>query len=207
MKDQSTSTSGVSLVFPGPSIEGLDLSQLDGTVVVTVNMALTKFSPKYSLVDNFKCMKALMYFFKVKKDLSLRYTRQVRRELEDHEVIEPRSGETLLETVSKVKDDGVWESHKNSVASAIDLCYSLEAQYLNIYGLDLCSPEKRTHAYSMGTTIGSGQRYSGGYWVSDDWQDTANTVEQLNLEGRWAGLRISNRSPVSILTCFEKRDS
>jgi len=207
MKDQSTSINGVSLIFPGPSIEGLDLSQLDDTLIVTVNMALTRFDARYCLVDKFECMRALMYYFRIKNDLSIRYTRPVRSELSEHHVVDHRSGETLSEIILKAESDGVWESHKNIVASAIDFCYSLEAKYLNIYGLDLCSPEMKTHAYSMGSTLGNGQRYSGGYWISDEWQHTADTVSQLNLEGRWSGLQIINRSPVSILTCFEKEQS
>ena len=207
MKDQSTSTNGISLIFPGPSIEGLNLSKLDGTTIVTINRCMAKFASDFALISDIKHLQSLMYYFPHKKETSIFYTDGVQQALETTEITCGRTGKKMQEMLEDLKGHTAFPDnvHEDKAVNALDFCCSyLGADAVNIYGLDLCSTKNKTHAYNFGHKIQTGRVYAGGYWVSEDWQRTSDLVESLNKSGRWSNMQITNKSPKTILRCFKE---
>ena len=197
------------MVCPGISTEFLDAQRFDNSVVITVNSMLTKMHSDYSiLMDPYK-LDDLFLWFEHRPKTTMVISEEVLHRLDDNPPIDYRSGRSGRSEISKTKGIVVHDhiepfgSSSNSVIVAFEMAHLLGISSMDIYGLDLCSPSHKTHAYNMGKVENkSGTMLPNGLYSYVEWNSLKKLIEKECY--RWRRMKIVNRSERSTLECFPK---
>ncbi len=198
----------VSIVFPGTSVEGLDLGRLDGTTTITMNEMIGRICADYTIIVNERALESAMLHFRYRAETNLVISSEVAERLDRNPPIDYRSGLNAAELTENL--DGVtfwddWSSERSVSTVALDLAKWLGANRVDLYGLDLCSPVARTHAYGVRTARDrDGIEVAPGLYQFDGWKRVQREIEEAATTMRWGKMKICNRSEISVLDCFSK---
>jgi len=194
----------VSIVFPGTSVEGMDLSRLEGTTTITMNEMIGRVETDYALVLNERTISSVMFYFRHRPETRLVVSSEVVKRLEDNPPFDYRTGIGCVDMLSGLNGVVGWFTGSSIAVAALDFAEWIGASRVDLYGLDLCSPLNRTHAYGVKRLADrDGTMVSEGLFRFDQWESARHEIE-LAATTKWSNMEITNKSEISTLECFPK---